>query len=595
MASQQTRIAALLDGLAALGAKRTGMPIDADEWNSLIATVRGTLEVAAAQDDATSGALDTRYAPVDHRHLAEVTREWLDSELRVAVGTGEAAPSVTATVAGTHLGAQVGRVLDEVGRLRGVLEDQQARIDRTVTADVDRTRDIVDLRGRVTAVDDLRGAVAGLEGRMRTAATQLDGLEGLRSSLSDATGAPIDVGALQASVTELGRLRDNLTDGQGNLVRMRDVLARLDEDRVVTPGGGGDLDGRFGELRADLEGRVDERLNSAETRLGATAEERATQLRGDLIAQFSAQIDQSATATRTGLEQFADGRVAAAEARLNTALTGALAEATTSVRGELAGLARSAARDGLGDVDARIGAAVDASRAAVTESLRAELTQVATSTADARAAAAVAPLTERVTGLATRVDGLDATVDAAVADAVGARIDQVTADLDARTTARLDEARTALAASIEGEVGRAVDTRVGDLDARVAGVVDDRLAGVDARIDQRVAASTAGLADQVRAEVQTQFAGIDLAGQLAALENRVTVGLRAELAAAETRIDARRSTALADLATQLRSETEAGRVGLENRLTTELATTRLELDTVRGGIGRGGVVLRPNG
>ena len=92
MATQQTRINALLDQLDGLGAKRTGMPIDADDWNALIDTVRGTLEVAAAQDVATSGALDVRYAPVDHEHLAQVTTDWLAAELRSLVGGGVASP-----------------------------------------------------------------------------------------------------------------------------------------------------------------------------------------------------------------------------------------------------------------------------------------------------------------------------------------------------------------------------------------------------------------------------------------------------------------------------------------------------------------------
>ena len=73
--------------------------------------------------------------------------------------------------------------------------------------------------------------------------------------MTDVTGAVIDVGALQGSVAQLSGLRDSLTDAQGNLVRMRDVLARLDEERAVDPGGGG-LDNRFDDLRGQLEAQV---------------------------------------------------------------------------------------------------------------------------------------------------------------------------------------------------------------------------------------------------------------------------------------------------------------------------------------------------
>ena len=165
MATQQTRINALLDQLDGLGAKRTGMPIDADDWNALIDTVRGTLEVAAAQDVATSGALDVRYTPVDHEHLAQVTTDWLAAELRsrrrrrrqperdgddrrraarIAGGPADR---------GDGAGAQ---------RARG----PTGRIDRSITADVDRTNDVADLRTQVGTVDTLRGTVAGLEDQL---------------------------------------------------------------------------------------------------------------------------------------------------------------------------------------------------------------------------------------------------------------------------------------------------------------------------------------------------------------------------------------------------------------------------------------------
>ena len=154
MASQQTRINALLDQLAGLGAKRTGMPIDADDWNALIDTVRGTLEVAAAQDVATSGALDVRYAAGRPRAPRPGDRPngWPPSCAPSSAAAWRA-PSVTATIAGVQLGSQVGRLLDEMGRVRSVLEDQQARIDRTVTADLDRTKDVADLRAQVGTVD----------------------------------------------------------------------------------------------------------------------------------------------------------------------------------------------------------------------------------------------------------------------------------------------------------------------------------------------------------------------------------------------------------------------------------------------------------
>lgn len=581
VASQRTMIAGLLDQLATLGNKRTGMPIDADEWNALIDTVRGTLEVAAAQDDVTSAALDHRYAAADHEHLAEVTSEWLDADLRNVTGAGGPIPSVTGAVAGAQLGSRVDRLLDEVGRVRLVLEDQQARIDRSLADDLDRTNAVGDLREQVGTVNELRGAVTRFERRLRGTTKQIEVLEGLRASLTDAAGQTIDVGALAGQVGELGRLRENLTDELGNLVRMRDVLASIEEVRVTGPAGG-DLDERFGVLRGELAESLDQRLAGAEERLNATADDRIAQTRSDLLAQ----LDQSLTSSRAELQQFADTRVAAAEQLLGASITTAVQGTAAALRDELSVVAAGAVQAGLGDVDARITTAVDAARAQVDASLRAELTAVATETVDERVGAVTAPLSERVADLGTRMDGIDASVDASVGAAVDARTDQLVADLDSRTSVRIEEARLALSTSIGDEVGRAVADRVGDIDALVAQTVDRRLADVDVRIDRRVAVATAALPDTVAAEVKTQIADLDVSGQLSAFETRITTSYRAEIAAAETRIESRRSSAINDMAIQLRSESQAISSGIERRFDTQLATQRRELAELKEGFGR---------
>lgn len=571
MAELQERIGALLDQLASLGAKRTGMPVDADDWNALVDTVRGVLEVAAAQEAANVATLDQRFAPLDHAHLAQVTNEWLDAQLRAAVGTGSAPTSAGAAVANTRAEAQLGRLLDETGRLRLVLEDQQARIDRAVVGDLDRTKEVADLRGKVAAVNDLRGVVNGVEDRLRTTTTDLAALNRLRDSLTDAAGVPIDVGSLKTSVTELSRLRENLTDAQGNLVRMRDVLAKLDEQRVNDPGV--DLDGRFNELRSSLDDKLTNELTTAQGQLRASADERAEQLRGALTAQ----LDSSISAARIDIDRSTDTRVDAAEQRLDASMTTRVDAATATLRPELSGLVRTTVREELSGVDDRIAAAVDSARVTVGDSLRGELTAAATAAADARTAAVIDAVRSQVDGLATRVGGLDDAVRDSVTASLDARLNQLLDEVDARAATRLDDARTALAQTVSTEVDRAVENRVGDLDGRIRVTVDSSLTDVDARIDQRVAARTADLADQVRSEVQVQLRDLDFDRTLSALETRITTSLRADMGAMETRLESRRSTSLTDLATQLRTENEAGRVGLETRLNARLQD-RLNVD-----------------
>jgi hypothetical protein len=560
MAELQQRIGALLDQLSGLGAKRTGMPVDADDWNALVDTVRGVLEIAAAQDAAADATAEQRYAQADHAHLAEVTNEWLDAQLRAAVATGAAPSSIGSAVTTTRTDAQLLRLLDETGRLRLVLEDQQARLDRAVVGDLDRTKEVADLRVKVGAVNDLRGVVNGLEDRLRTTNADLATLNRLRDSLTDAAGVPIDIGALKTSVNELSRLRENLTDAQGNLVRMRDVLAKLDERRVNEPGP--DLDGRFDDLRSSLNDRLTNEMASAEGRLRASADERAAQLRSDVTAQ----LDSSLSANRLEVQRSTDARIAAAEQRLNASVTTQVRDATANLRPDLTTLVRTTVRDELSGVDNRISAAVDAARVAVGNSLRAELTDAATAAADARTAAVIDAIRDRVDGLAGRVGGLDDAVAASVTASLDARLNALLDEVDARTATRLDAARQALAQTVADQVNRAVDDRVGDLDGRIRSAVDVSLADVDARIDRRVTARTTGLTDQVRDEVRLQVQNLRLADTLSALETRLTTSLRADMGAMETRLEARRTSSQAELATQLRNENEAGRVGLESRL-----------------------------
>ena len=451
MASQQ-RIAALVDQLIGLGAKRTGMPVAADDWNALVDAVRGVLDVAAAQEAANDPTLDQRFALADHSHLAEVTNEWLAAELRAAIGTGTAPASVGAAVANTRTGAQLNRLLEEAGRLRLVQEDQQARIDRAVVGDLDRTKEVTDLRGKVAAVNDLRGVVNGLEDRLRTTSADIGALNTLRDSLTDAAGVPIDVGALKTSVTELARLRENLTDAQGNLVRMSDVLAKIDEQRANEPGG--DLDGRFDDLRSQLDTRLSEQMATAEGQLRLSGDERAAQLRSDLTAQ----LDSSAAASRVEVERSTDARIAAAEQRLDASVAAAADSVAASLRPELTALVRTTVRDGLADVDGRITAAVDAARAAVHDSLSAELTDAASAAADARTAAVLDPLRSRVDELSARLTGLDDAVQASVTASLDARLSQLLDEVDTRTTAALDQARAALAQTVSTEVDRAMRT-----------------------------------------------------------------------------------------------------------------------------------------
>ena len=358
--------------------------------------------------------------------------------------------------------------------------------------------------------------------------------------------------------------------------------------RAVDPAGGG-LDDRFDDLRGQLEapGR-----HPAHHRHDATRHHRRraggpAARRPDHPARRPAG-PVGRHGPRSTIEQSTDARIAAAEQRLDATVTSAVQTATRrhagpAHRARPLGRARRPRRRRHPHRHRRRRLACRRSPTACGPTSP----QAASAAADARVTAALAPLTEQVTGLGTTVAGLDdhgrrrggRRRGRPARPAAGRRRHQ-------HVGTRLDEARAALAQSIADQVGQAVDTRVGDLDARV-GDLGRRPPRRPRRAHRPTGRRrTSGLADQVRTEVQiagrrprpdrsAQRAGDACHHQPARRDRRRP----------RRGVEATRSSSLTDLATQLRSENEAGRAGLETRLNNATAHR----------INIGGVVVRPNG
>src|SRR6185369_8581317 len=92
--SDLERIAALAERLAPLARKARGMRIEAEEWNTLVETLRGILEIDRAQEQAVTIDLDQNFARKVHEHVGEVKADWLDPALRAGLG-GETNPVAT--------------------------------------------------------------------------------------------------------------------------------------------------------------------------------------------------------------------------------------------------------------------------------------------------------------------------------------------------------------------------------------------------------------------------------------------------------------------------------------------------------------------
>ena len=83
--AQLKRIADLADRLQLVADKRRGLPIEADDWNTLVAVLRALLEIERVQEDTSGTRLDAQYAPADHAHIGAVGIYGEEGPLNVVV------------------------------------------------------------------------------------------------------------------------------------------------------------------------------------------------------------------------------------------------------------------------------------------------------------------------------------------------------------------------------------------------------------------------------------------------------------------------------------------------------------------------------
>src|SRR5215213_6569203 len=158
--NQLPRIAELVDRLAPIGNKQRGMPIEHDEWNTLVDVMRGILEVDHAQEDSAQQTLEQRFALADHDHLGQVSLSWLDPSVQSSVGGGGASVSSRTVVADIH--RQVDALSSQVAQLTQALEGHQKSLDQFAVSDLNRTRALSAFDARFAGIEGLRTLVTGL-------------------------------------------------------------------------------------------------------------------------------------------------------------------------------------------------------------------------------------------------------------------------------------------------------------------------------------------------------------------------------------------------------------------------------------------------
>lgn len=486
---QLERIAALVERLGPLGSKQRGMLIEADDWNELVDVLESLLEIERAQERGTLGALEEGFARKNHKHIGEIGLESLDPELRSRIGE---ASSVSTRIALGDVESKIGGLGTEVGRLTATVEEQQRLIDRTAVDELERSTKLRGFEDRFEGVEELRGLVGTLTGEVQGLRPGVDAVLELRDSLRDPQGIPIDVAGMRTAVSNLEKLRENLTGVDGKLLRLRDFEVQIKEiqDVIDTRPGRG-LDTRFTDLANALEtkfdGRIDERGDALRDELKGTVAETRTAL--------SAEVKDAADTSRGELDATLTTRLGEAEGRLDATLTGRVDAARADLRSELS--AEAAAL-----VDARVpgvvSGAVATAKAELRASLRNQLSTELGQQVETRVAAAQKALEARAAAQDSKLDQRDQQLPAQIADRVQQvlpdRLEAALADLDSRIGNRVD---TALA-DLDQRLGSAVDAA---LPERVKGEVAGQIRTLD--LDSRVKEASAGLIAQWRSELAT--------------------------------------------------------------------------------------------
>jgi hypothetical protein len=562
--NQLQKIAALVDRLQPIGNKQRGMPIQAEEWNALVEVLSGILEIDRAQEENAQASLEQKFAPLVHEHLGQVSVTWLDAVLQTTISSGGG--DVPTRLVLTDMAQKLAGLGTQVAQLTTTTEDQRRLLDGFSVNDVDRAKALRDFDTRFASVANLNTSVTGLASQIDGLKTSLNTVLDLGKSLSDPSGAPIDVGKIRQELTDLEGLRDNLKGIDGTLVRVRDLQLQLkDVSDVVGVGGSGGLDGRLTQLSNDLEGRLN-------TRIDAKAADLQTQLRTEnstAIDKVRTDLTASVAQARADLDASATAKVQAAEGRINAATTTSIAAALQSFRTETTGTVNALLDQRLAGLPDQINTAVGASTNQLAAGLRTEFTATIANQVQAQAADLNTKLDARLGDVQNQMNTFRQEVQSTIKSTVADASTTITANVNNTVTAQVAQARQGIEAELDGRVKTAIDASNATLDARIGANLDQRLSTLDTRIGSAVTQALRNLPGQITTEVKSQLTAANLAGQIQDSTTRLTQQFRSELAQSIADQQARTSAALNDAVKTLRGE-----IGAAQKTATDAAVER---------------------
>jgi hypothetical protein len=487
--------ATLSETLRPLRGKRRGDPINADDWNAVVGACLTILEMVQNEGESARARLEANFARREHDHLGEVAPSWLDPELQQRLGT-----SVDAEGRGlvSSLEKKVDSLTAEVKALQNANAALESRLDRIAASDVDRNLTIRNLGKRVEAFGDFDKRLEKRNTDVTKLSPKLDDIFKLRENLTDEQGNPIKLIDLRGQVRNLERLGDQLTGIDGKPIKITDIQQQIRDLRDVAGLGQG-LEPRFAEIAATVEKNVSEKVDST-----------VKTLKDTLVADQETKVANSVASKVTEAMVVQN---AAINTRLNSIEQNVAQTVSTAVLGTVKADLETRGKaidDKLAGVGALVTNAFGSARPEIEKSVRDTVTPAVLQEVKTTVGTAETRLDAKVKTIDTTVTTLKAGLPNDINTAVTALTNNVRTELLGTVDTKVKEARESILTTIPTAAKDAANAAIGNLDTRISTAVNTSVGNLDARVKTAVDQATVGLPALVESATKTEVAKLDV-------------------------------------------------------------------------------------
>jgi hypothetical protein len=487
--------ATLSERLLPLRGKRRGDPIQADDWNTIVQACLSILEMVQNEEETARARLEASFARSDHEHLGQVSLSWLDPEMQQRLGSAvdAAGRSLVAT-----LEKKVDALSAEVKTLQETNAALESRLDRLAATDVDRTLTIRNLGKRVETFGDFDVRLEKLNTDVTTLSPKIDEVIKLREAVTDTQGNIIKLLDVRADVKKLERLGEQLTGIDGKPVRITDLQQQLRDLRDVAGVGQG-LEPRLAILSADLLTRLNDKVEVEVRDLEQTlVTDQETRITGSVSVKFAEVVASQNTTFNTRFTEM--------EQRL-TQNVGATVLGTVKTDLDARG---KVIDDKLATVGSLVTTTINTARPEIEKAVRDSVTPTVLQEVRTSVGALETRLNDKVRTIDTTVTTLKDRLPNDISITVNELTGDVRTELLGTVDTKVKESRDTILGTIPTAARDAANAIIGNLDARVTTAVSTKVGDLDARVKTAVDRATTTLPALAESLAQAEVAKLDV-------------------------------------------------------------------------------------